>query len=71
MIEYGFRKDMDLLPTIVIDDGNSERTRRNTLMNESWKSVGISVHEHNEFDYFVLFLFSTYDEPIGCRCSIM
>lgn len=72
LVDYGFRKDVDLLTNIMIDDGNYDRSRRHTLMNEAWQSVGISVHQHYEFDFLVVFLFSTYLEPItNCNCELM
>jgi hypothetical protein len=72
LVDYGFRKDVDLLTNVMVDDGNYDRSRRHTLMNEAWQSVGISVHQHYEFDYFVVFLFSTYLEPItSCSCQVM
>jgi hypothetical protein len=43
-VEYGFRKDIDLLTNIIIDDGNPDKSRRDTLMSEGWRSIGISVH---------------------------
>ena len=44
IVEYGFRKDVEVLANIVIDERNADRCRRYTLMNEAWQSVGISVH---------------------------
>ena len=35
-MEYGFRKDRELVPSIVIDDGNELKNRRDALMNDKY-----------------------------------
>ena len=46
ILEYGFREDKDIIPNVMIDDGDSRRNRRNILMSGNNKMIGISVHEH-------------------------
>lgn len=64
ILEYGFRKDREILATVVVDDGNEERSRREALMNEEYKFVGIGVHEHSEYDYSLLILLADSVENI-------
>lgn len=45
ILEYGFRKDAELLPSIIIDDGNESRSRRLALMSTRYKYIGIAVNE--------------------------
>ena len=47
ILEYGFREDKDIIPSLIIDDGDPKRTRRNILLSGKKQYVGISVHEHN------------------------
>ena len=46
MVEYGFRKDPEVIPSIIVDDGDRNRTRRKHLMDANIKFVGVGVHEH-------------------------
>jgi hypothetical protein len=46
IVELGFGKDHELVCNIVIDDGDSSRSRRNALMDRKYKYVGLAVHEH-------------------------
>ena len=47
-----------MIPNLLINDGDRDRIRRRALLDEKNRFVGVSVHEHYEFDYLVLFLFA-------------
>ena len=72
MMQYGFRQDRDIIPNLIIDDGDPKRTRRNIVLDQKQRFVGISVHEHFQFDYIALFLFADeVGESNNCSCQIM
>ena len=48
--------DPDIVPSIIVDDGDKSRYSRNALMNPNQRFVGISVHEHKEYDYLLVIL---------------
>lgn len=56
IVEYGFREDPDIIPSIVVDDGDRSRHSRQALLNPGHKFVGISVHENKEYDYMLIIL---------------
>ena len=72
IVEYGFRKDPDLIPSVIVDDGDPRRTRRDWLLNERTKLAGISVHGHVEYDYMLLILLTDRlqecSSSSGCSC---
>lgn len=43
IIEYGFRKDYDIIGNIIIDDGNELRSRRHSLMDHNKQYLGIGI----------------------------
>ena len=65
IVEYGFRKDRELVPSIVIDDGNELKNRRDALMNDKYQFIGLAVHEHKEFDYQLLILLGDDVKQVG------
>lgn len=44
VVEYGFREDPEILASLVVDDGDKDRSNRLLLMGESIRFVGMSVH---------------------------
>ena len=71
IVEYGFRHDPDVIPSIIVDDGDKSRHSRYILMNPLHKFIGISVHESREYDYMlVLLLNGVTKTKEGCKCSI-
>ena len=67
-----------MVPSIVIDDGNQAKTRREALMNQEYHYIGLAVHENKEFDYQVLILLANDVEQVveptsqpGCQCLVM
>lgn len=46
VVEYGFRQDPEVIPSLVVDDGDKNRTNRHLLMEKDIRFVGMSVHEH-------------------------
>lgn len=46
IIEYGFRFDQEVIPMIIVNDGDRSRYNRNLLMSDNMRYLGISVHEH-------------------------
>ncbi len=44
IVEYGFRQDPDIVPSIIVDDGDVNRHTRHVLMNPNHRFVGFSVH---------------------------
>ena len=46
VVEYGFRPDPEVIPSLVVDDGDKKRTNRHLLMEKDIRFVGMSVHEH-------------------------
>ena len=70
IIDYGFRNDPEIIPSLIVDDGDPKKTKRKILMNPKAKYIGIGVHEHSEYDYVVLILITDRMEEGGCNCSI-
>lgn len=46
VVEYGFRQDPEVIPSLVVDDGDKNRNNRHLLMEKDIRFVGMSVHEH-------------------------
>lgn len=46
VVEYGFRQDPEVIPSLVVDDGDKNRSNRHLLMEKDIRFVGMSVHEH-------------------------
>lgn len=71
MVEYGFRKDPELISSLVVCDGDLNRVNRKILFNSSMKYIGLSVHEHSEFDYILVIILSDKDQRLPmCQCMI-
>jgi hypothetical protein len=71
IVEYGFRQDSEIIPSIIVSDGDPNRTNRNLMLSAVLKCVGISIHEHMEYDYMVVILLcESIRENKGCPCTI-
>lgn len=71
MVEYGFREDTEIIPSLLVDDGDKDRTNRHLLLDPRMKYLGISVHEHEEYDYVLVILLNGHIEAKeGCKCAI-
>lgn len=45
VIDYGFKYDPEIIPSMIVDDGDEQRVKQTMLMSNETKYVGISVHE--------------------------
>ena len=44
IIDYGFREDPEVIPSMIVDDGNESRAKRKILLDKDMKYLGVSVH---------------------------
>ena len=76
VIEYGFRKDKELIPSVLVDDGDSEKSSRVALADPECRFAGYAAYEHSEYDYVLLMLLAANvtlkEEPLPfCRCTLI
>lgn len=61
------------MPSIIVGDGDKDRTNRKILLNPNMKYIGISVQPHQDYDYMVLFIFCNeqYAAAVSkCQCIL-
>lgn len=44
IVEYGFRMDTEIVPSILVSDGDQARTNRNLLLDPKMRYLGLAAH---------------------------
>ena len=75
-MEYGFREDKELLPSMIVDDGDSEKSTRMAITDPDCRLAGYGVFEHCEYDFVLVVLLArkvtVKQEPLPfCRCNLI
>ena len=48
-LDFNNYKAEEILFSFLVDDGDKERSRRNNVMSENCKNIGIGIADHKEF----------------------
>ena len=61
MIEACYDDPLDIVLSLIVEDGNPKRTHRNTLFNTEFNLVGLASHRHIEYEHVTVIIFGKVD----------